>query len=160
MTRVVVLASGAGSTLQTLLDAFPTPPLKETPSRGVEVVAVICNTPGAPALDRALRAGIPGILIDHRGRSLESFEADLASAIDAHQPDLICLAGFLRILSPSFVRRYAGRILNTHPALLPAFGGKGMYGYRVHQAVLKAGTAVTGCTVHVVDETPDGGPIV
>jgi phosphoribosylglycinamide formyltransferase-1 len=125
-----------------------------------EVVAVICNTPGAMALERARRAGIPAVLVDHRGRSIEAFEADLAHAIDAHRADLICLAGFLRILSPAFVRRYAGCILNTHPALLPAFGGKGMYGERVHRAVLEANSAVSGCTIHIVSETPDGGPIV
>ena len=106
------------------------------------------------------RAGIPALLVDHRGRGQEAFEADLAAAIDAHDADLICLAGFLRILSPAFVRRYAGRILNTHPALLPAFGGKGMYGERVHRAVLEADSTVSGCTIHIVDEIPDGGPIV
>ena len=160
MTRVVVLASGAGSTLQALLDAFPPPPLQGIPSDGVAIVAVICNTPGALALERARRAGLPAILIDHRGRSLDAFEAEMAAAIDAHRADLICLAGFLRILSPAFVRRYAGRILNTHPALLPAFSGKGMYGDRVHEAVLETGSAVSGCTIHIVDEIPDGGPIV
>ncbi len=155
MTRVVVLASGSGSTLQALLDAFP--PRR---SPGVDIVAVVCNTPGAFALERGRRAGISAILVDHRGRSQEDFEADLAAAIDAHDADLICLAGFLRILSPAFVRRYAGRILNTHPALLPAFGGKGMYGERVHRAVLEARSTVSGCTIHVVDEIPDRGPIV
>ncbi len=156
MIRVVVLASGSGSTLQALLDAFPHTGSPD----GVEIVAVVCNTPGALALERGYRAGIAAILVDHRGRSQEAFEADLAAAIDAHHADLICLAGFLRILSPTFVRRYAGRILNTHPALLPAFGGKGMYGERVHRAVLEAGSTVSGCTIHIVDEIPDGGPIV
>ncbi len=156
MMRVVVLASGSGSTLQALLDAFP----HTTSPDGVDIVAVVCNTPGALALDRARRAGIPAILVDHRGRSQEAFEAGLAAAIDAHDAELICLAGFLRILSSAFVRRYPGRILNTHPALLPGFGGKGMYGERVHRAVLGAGSAVSGCTIHVVDEIPDGGPIV
>ncbi len=161
MMRVVVLASGSGSTLQALVDAFPhaRPAHAEAPD-GVDIVAVICNTPGALALDRARRAGIPAILVDHRGRGREAFEGDLAAAIDAHHADLICLAGFLRILSAAFVRRYAGRILNTHPALLPAFGGKGMYGERVHRAVLEARSPVSGCTIHVVDEIPDGGPIV
>jgi phosphoribosylglycinamide formyltransferase-1 len=155
MTRVVVLASGAGTTLQALLDEFP-----PAGARVAAVVAVICNTPGAGALDRGRTAGIPAVLIDHRGRSPRAFEDDLAGALDAQRPDLICLAGFLRILSPGFVTRYRHRILNTHPALLPAFGGKGMYGERVHRAVLEAGVAVTGCTIHLVNETPDGGPIV
>ncbi|MDQ7859567.1 MAG: phosphoribosylglycinamide formyltransferase [Armatimonadota bacterium] len=156
MTRVVVLASGQGSTLQALLDAFP----PDGGAEGIGVAAVVCNTPGARALDRARRAGVPAILVDHRGRSREAFEAELCRAIDAHRPDLVCLAGFLRILSPEVAARYAGRMLNTHPALLPAFGGKGMYGERVHQAVLAAGAAVSGCTIHLVDATPDGGPIV
>jgi phosphoribosylglycinamide formyltransferase-1 len=156
MTRLVVLASGSGTTLQALLDAFP----PAGPVDGIAVVGVICNTPGAGALDRARRAGIPSLLVDHRGRPAESFESGLTAAVDRLRPDLICLAGFLRILSPLFVARRPGRILNTHPALLPAFGGKGMYGERVHRAVLGSGAAISGCTVHVVDETPDGGPIV
>jgi phosphoribosylglycinamide formyltransferase-1 len=156
VTRVVVLASGQGSTLQALLDAFP----RDRGAVGPVVAAVICNTPGAGALDRGRRAGVPTVLVDHRGHSREAFEVHLCRAIDAHRPDLICLAGFLRILSPEVSARYAGRMLNTHPALLPAFGGRGMYGDRVHQAVLAAGAAISGCTIHLVDETPDGGPIV
>lgn len=174
MTRVAVLASGSGTTLQALLDAFPggaSGAGGASDARGARapgdvgqriagVVAVACNTPGAGALERGRRSGVPTALIAHRGRRREAFEADLASFLDAHRADLICLAGFLRVLSPAFVDRYAGRILNTHPALLPAFGGRGMYGPRVHQAVLDARAAITGCTIHLVDETPDGGPII
>lgn len=156
MMRLVVMASGSGTTLQALMDAFPP---RGSPG-GVAVAAVICNTPGAGALERGRRAGIPAVLVDHRNRGRFAFEAALQEAADAYRPDLICLAGFLRILSPEFIRRYPGRILNVHPALLPAFGGKGMYGERVHQAVLEAGAAVTGCTIHIVNEIPDGGPIV
>lgn len=151
-----MLASGSGTTLQALMDAFPPVGSPE----GVGVVAVVCNTPGAGALERGRRAGVPSVLVDHRGRTVEAFEDALAAAIDAQRPDLICLAGFLRILSPAFARRYPQRILNTHPALLPAFGGKGMYGERVHRAVLASGAAISGCTIHVVNEVPDGGPIV
>ncbi|MGQ0551087.1 MAG: phosphoribosylglycinamide formyltransferase [Armatimonadota bacterium] len=156
MTNVAVFASGSGTTLQAILDAFATP----RGSEHVRIAVVVSNNPAAYALERARRAGVPTVLADHRGRSREAFEADLAAAVDAHRADLICLAGFLRILSPAFVARYAGRILNTHPALLPAFGGKGMYGDRVHRAVLAAGSPTSGCTIHVVDEVPDGGPIV
>jgi len=159
--RVVVLASGSGRVLQALLDAFSPAPEARAPESGpASVAAVISNTPDAYALERARHRGIPVIVVPHRGRSREAFEADLAAAIEPYHPDLICLAGFLRILSPAFVSRYPCRILNTHPALLPAFGGKGMYGERVHQAVLEAGLAVSGCTIHLVDEVPDGGPIV
>lgn len=156
MIRIVVLVSGSGRTLQALLDAFVTGP----DAASASIAAVISNTRDAFALERARRCGVPAVVVDHRGRSREAFEAALAAALEPHRPDLLCLAGFLRILSPAFVARYPHRILNTHPALLPAFGGKGMYGERVHQAVLDAGVAVTGCTIHLVDETPDGGPIV
>ncbi|MDR7556043.1 MAG: phosphoribosylglycinamide formyltransferase [Armatimonadota bacterium] len=153
--RVAVYASGAGTILQALLDAFG-------PGRCevAGVVLVVSNNPDAAALARARSAGVPTAVVDHRGRSRQAFEAELAAVTGAHGVDLICLAGFLRILSPEFVGRYPNRILNTHPALLPAFGGKGMYGERVHQAVLAAGVAISGCTIHLVDEVPDGGPIV
>jgi phosphoribosylglycinamide formyltransferase-1 len=156
MRRVVVLGSGRGTTLQALLDAFPA----NGSADAVSVAGVLSNTPGAGILERAHGAGVPARLVDHRGRSVEAFEAALTAALESLSPDLICLAGFLRIVSPAFVSRYRGRVFNTHPALLPAFGGKGMYGDRVHRAVLESGAAVTGCTVHVVDETPDGGPII
>jgi phosphoribosylglycinamide formyltransferase-1 len=161
VTRVAVFASGNGSTLQAILDAFrppaDAPPTADAP---VTVALVVSNSPAAYALERARLSGVAAIAVDHRGRSREAFEADLAAAVDAHRIDLICLAGFMRILTPAFVNRFPGRILNTHPAMLPAFGGKGMYGEHVHRAVLDAGVAVTGCTVHVVDEITDGGPIV
>ncbi|MDR7420488.1 MAG: phosphoribosylglycinamide formyltransferase [Armatimonadota bacterium] len=155
MIRLAVLASGAGTTLQALLEAFP-----PSSTQTAAVIAVACNTPGAGALARARAAGVPALLVDHRGRSAGAFETELADTLDAHRPDLLCLAGFLRMLSPGFVARYRQRILNIHPALLPAFGGKGMYGERVHEAVLAAGATISGCTIHLVDETPDGGPIV
>jgi len=161
VTRVAVFASGNGSTLQAILDAYcPVADAPLTADAPVTVALVVSNNPEAYALERARLAGVTAIAVDHRGRSREAFEADLAAVVDAHRIDLICLAGFMRILTPSFVNRFPGRVLNTHPALLPAFGGKGMYGEHVHRAVLDAGVAVTGCTVHVVDEVPDGGPIV
>ena len=132
MTRMAVFVSGSGSTLQAILDAFAGP----TGAEGLQIAVVVSNTPTAFALERARRAGIPTVVADSRGRPREAFEADLAASVDAHGANLICLAGFLRILSPGFVRRYAGRILNTHPALLPAFGGKGMYGERVHLSLI------------------------
>jgi phosphoribosylglycinamide formyltransferase-1 len=171
VTRIVVLASGAGTTFQALVDAFPprggtassrdaAPSPASSGDAGASIVALVCNTPGALALERARCAGIPAVLIDHRSRSTEAFEADLTQAIESFSPDLICLAGFLRILTPAVIARFHGRLLNVHPALLPAFGGKGMYGERVHRAVLDAGVTVTGCTIHLVTEVPDGGPIV
>ena len=156
MTRIAVFASGGGSILQAMLDTFR----PADADASAEITLVVSNNADAFALERAGRCGVPAMVVDHRGRSREAFETALAAAIEPYRPDLLCLAGFLRILSPSFVARYCHRILNTHPALLPAFGGKGMYGERVHQAVLDAGVAVSGCTIHLVDDTPDGGPIV
>jgi phosphoribosylglycinamide formyltransferase-1 len=163
--RVVVLVSGSGRVLQALLDAFAPDAaargaIRTADAQHASIVAVISNVPDAYALERARRHGVPAVVVDHRGRSREAFEAGLAAAIDPYRPDLICLSGFLRILTPGFVARYPQRILNTHPALLPAFGGRGMYGERVHQSVLQAGVAVSGCTIHLVDDVPDGGPIV
>jgi phosphoribosylglycinamide formyltransferase-1 len=153
--RVGVLVSGTGTVLQSLIDACRS---GAVPAR---IVLVVSNVPDAFALERARGAGIAAVTLDHRrfaGRA--AFEAALREALDAAQVDLVCLAGFLRILSPDFAARYAGRMMNIHPALLPAFGGKGMYGDRVHEAVLASGTRVTGCTVHFVTADPDAGPII
>jgi phosphoribosylglycinamide formyltransferase 1 len=153
--RVGVLVSGTGSVLQGLIDAC----------RGGEVPAqiavVVSNVPGAFALERARGAGIPAVALDHRDfPSRAAFEAALRKTLDRAGVELVCLAGFLRILTPAFVDAYAGRIMNIHPALLPAFGGKGMYGDRVHEAVLASGARVSGCTVHFVTRDPDAGPII
>ncbi len=153
MIRVGVLASGYGSNLQALLDAGAA-------GAPYEVAAVIANVADAPALDRARRAGIPAQLVDHRGRPRRDFEADLVRLLREARVDLICLAGFMRILSPWFIAQFPERILNIHPALLPAFGGPGMHGLHVHEAVLAAGATQSGCTIHLVNETVDGGPIV
>lgn len=153
--RIGVLASGHGTNLQAIMDACRR---QEIPG---EVVVVVSNKPDAHALSRARQAGVPTILLDHRqfpGR--ETFDARLGETLNAYSVDLVCLAGWLRILGPAFVRRFAGRIMNIHPSLLPLFGGRGMYGERVHEAVLNAGMKVSGCTVHFVDDTPDGGPII
>ena len=153
--RIAVLASGRGTNLQSILDACAR---GEIPG---EVVVVISNKPDAQALWRARRTGVPAILLDHREfPTRETFEARLAETLNAYSVDLICLAGWLRILGPGFVRQFTGRIMNIHPSLLPQFGGRGMYGERVHEAVLSAGMKISGCTVHFVDDTPDGGPIV
>ncbi len=153
MMRAGVLASGFGSNLQALLDAAAA-------GAPYEVAVVVANNADASALDRARRAGVPAHFVDHRRRSRQDFEAELARILHEASVDLVCLAGFMRILSPWFVTQFAGRILNIHPALLPAFGGSGMYGLRVHEAVLASGATRSGCTIHLVDETVDGGPIV
>lgn len=125
------------------------------------VVVVASDNPKAGALDRARRAGIPVVVLSVRSfPKREQLEARLVEALQSYQPDLVCLAGFMRILSPSFVQHFAGRMMNIHPALLPAFGGVGMYGEYVHRAVLDKGVRISGCTVHFVDDVPDGGPII
>ena len=144
---VVVLISGHGSNLQALIDAARPP---------VRIAAVIANRAEAYGLERARQAGIATAVIDHRLHpDRESFDAALAAAIDAQGADLVVLAGFMRILTPGFVRRYQGRLLNIHPSLLPRH--KGLH---THQRALDAGDAWHGCSVHFVTEELDGGPVV
>lgn len=148
--NVVVLISGSGSNLQALIDSVAH---DGNPAR---IAAVICNRAGAHGLERAKQAGIATELLDHKqfdGR--EAFDAALIQAIDAHQPDLVVLAGFMRILTPGFVQHYAGRLLNIHPSLLPKH--KGLH---THQRALEAGDSEHGCSVHFVTEELDGGPRV
>ncbi|HBZ95693.1 MULTISPECIES: phosphoribosylglycinamide formyltransferase [unclassified Pseudomonas] len=148
--NVVVLISGSGSNLQALIDSLGH---DGNPAR---IAAVISNRADAYGLQRAQRAGIATELLDHKqfdGR--EAFDAALILAIDAHQPDLVVLAGFMRILTPGFVQHYAGRLLNIHPSLLPRH--KGLH---THQRALEAGDSEHGCSVHFVTEELDGGPLV
>lgn len=148
--NVVVLISGSGSNLQALIDSVAH---DGNPAR---IAAVICNRAGAYGLERAKQAGIATELLDHKqfdGR--EAFDAALIQAIDAHQPDLVVLAGFMRILTPGFVQHYAGRLLNIHPSLLPKH--KGLH---THQRAIEAGDSEHGCSVHFVTEELDGGPLV
>lgn len=148
--RIVALISGSGSNLQAILDHC------QQGSIQGQVVAVVSNRDDAFGLKRAEMAGIPGHFIDHRrfdGR--EAFDQALIDQIDAYQPDLVVLAGFMRILSPGFVRHYSGRLFNIHPSLLPRYKG-----LNTHQRVMNAGDPEHGCTVHFVTEELDGGPLV
>ena len=153
--RAAVLVSGGGTNLQALIDASVR---GEIPSARIELV--ISNNPDAYALERARRAGIPTAVCLRKGRSREAFEAELSALLKKAEIDLIVLAGFMAILSGSFVRQYPERILNVHPSLIPSFCGEGFYGLRVHQAALDYGVKVTGATVHFVNEIPDGGRII
>jgi phosphoribosylglycinamide formyltransferase 1 len=147
--RVAVLVSGHGSNLQALLDAAG-------PGSGMAVVLVGADRPGAYGLERARRAGIDTAVVrpaDHPDRG--SFDLALRDLVAAARPDVVCLAGFMRILGPGFVRAFPDRILNTHPSLLPAFRGA----HAVRDA-LAYGVKVTGCTVHLVDEEVDHGPVL
>ncbi|MEG0779547.1 MAG: phosphoribosylglycinamide formyltransferase [Oscillospiraceae bacterium] len=154
--RIAVLVSGGGTNLQALLDAETQGNL---PSG--TIVLVISSREGVLALERAKNAGIPAAVVSRRDSpSQEDFEARLEALLTEAQADMIVLAGFLSILSGDFTARWQRRILNVHPALLPAFCGKGNYGLKVHEAVLARGVKVTGATVHFVNEIPDGGEIL
>jgi phosphoribosylglycinamide formyltransferase 1 len=145
--RIAVLASGRGSNLAALLHAFgPDEPLGQ-------VVLVISNRASAPALEKARAVGVEALHVPYRDGS--AFEADTVRALAAAAIDLVCLAGFMRILSPTFVRRYRGRLLNVHPSLLPAFRG-----LHAQRQALEAGVHESGCTVHFVDEGVDTGGVI
>ena len=150
MKRIVILVSGRGSNLASILsvaaeEAWP-----------AKVVAVVSNRPEAPALSLAAIQGIPTAVVDHSGHAdRAAFDAALAEAIDGFAPDWLVLAGFMRILTPGFVRRYEGRMLNIHPSLLPAFTG-----LHTHRRAIEAGCKLAGATVHFVTPELDHGPIV
>lgn len=152
--RIGVLASGGGTDLQSILDACAS---GDIPGK---VVVVVCNVPGAGCLERARRHGAEPVCIGHKGKKREEHEREIAEVLKSRKVDLVVLAGYLRMLTPYFVRQFKGKLINIHPALLPQFGGKGMHGLKVHQAVLDAGCKVSGCSVHFVDESIDGGPII
>ena len=151
-----MLVSGGGTNLQALIDAQHR---GEIP--GGEITAVIASKPGVYALERAKNAGIPGMEINKKAcGGQEAFEGKLITALEENRTDLIVLAGFLSILTENFTAKYARRILNVHPSLIPSFCGEGFYGLKVHQAALNRGVKVTGATVHFVNEIPDGGEII
>jgi phosphoribosylglycinamide formyltransferase-1 len=147
--RIGVLVSGRGSNLQALVDAARRGEL------GGEVGVVVSNVETALALERARQASIPAVFRDHRGKKREDFDAEIVEILRAHHVDLVCLAGFMRLLSPVFIRAFPGRILNIHPALLPAFPG-----LDAQRQAWEHGAKVSGATVHLVDEGLDSGPIV
>jgi phosphoribosylglycinamide formyltransferase-1 len=147
---IVVLISGRGSNLQSIIDSVAAGELP------VEIRAVISNRPEVPGLQHASQAGIPTRVIDNSHYpDRAAFDAALQAAIDDYRPELVVLAGFMRILTSAFVRHYRGRMLNIHPSLLPEFPG-----LNTHQRVLDAGREETGATIHFVTEEIDGGPLI
>lgn len=150
---IAVFASGGGSNLQALLDHFGG-------AGSGRIVLVVSDRADAGALERARRAGVAARVLEVRGRDPEEVAAEMLEALRAAGADLVVLAGYLRLMPPEVVTAYRGRMLNIHPALLPAFGGRGMYGMNIHRAVLAAGCTVSGVTVHFVDERYDTGPIL
>ena len=148
--RLVVLISGRGSNFKAILDAARTGGLP------VEVCAVISNRPGAAGLEHARAAGVPSEVVDHRGfPDRDAFDTALMRAIDRYRPDLVALAGFMRVLGPRFIAHYEGRLINIHPSLLPAFPG-----LRTHERALAAGVTEHGASVHFVTPEVDCGPVI
>lgn len=154
LPRLVILISGSGSNLQSFIDVCNQ---KDASSKlEAEIVAVISNKPDAKGLTRASDANIPNIVVDHHAfDSRDAFDANLADVIDSFAPDLVVLAGFMRILTPQFVNRFVGKLINIHPSLLPAYPG-----LHTHQRALEAGDAEAGATVHFVTPELDGGPAI
>jgi len=150
-TRLAVLASGRGSNLQAIIEHFD----NLARERVAKVVLVASNRPDSPALIRAATASI-----DIASFSAGDDGAQLLELLRQFRVDLVVLAGYLKRIPPTVIREYAGRMINIHPALLPAFGGEGMYGARVHEAVIESGSSESGVTVHLVDDEYDRGPIV
>jgi phosphoribosylglycinamide formyltransferase-1 len=155
--RVGALASGGGTNLQAIIDNCAAGTLD------AEVVVVISDVE-CGALDRARKAGIPAEHVDRRDKqrypTREAFDRAVLDCLRSHDVALVCLAGYLRVMTPDLVNAFAGRMMNIHPALLPAFGGHGMWGHHVHRAVLDYGCKLSGCTVHFVWLETDGGPII
>ncbi|MDP2498709.1 MAG: phosphoribosylglycinamide formyltransferase [Candidatus Palauibacterales bacterium] len=155
-TRVAVLASGGGTNFQALIDRLHRPD-----DEPVRLVRLLAGSPGIGALERARSAGITTATFDPAaGDGPSEHEAWLGRELERADPDLVTLAGYLRLVPASVVGRYRGRMINLHPALLPTFGGEGMYGHRVHEAVVESGARVTGPTVHFVNEEYDQGAII
>ena len=153
-TRVAVLASGQGSTFEALVEAG---------RRGemcAEVVLLIVSRQDAPATELARRLGVECVVLDEKLLGSAACDAAMETLLTGRRADLVVLAGYLRKVGPRTLRAFAGRLINTHPAPLPRFGGKGMFGEHVHRAVLQAGVATSAATVHLVDEEYDSGPVI
>lgn len=148
--KVAILISGGGSNMITLADSM-------TGDHPARPCLVLSNNPGAGGLDKARARGIPTAVVDHRpfGKDRAAFEAEVQAALDAAAPDVLCLAGFMRVLTPGFVERWEGRMLNIHPSLLPRH--KGLH---THARALEAGDAEHGCSVHLVTPELDDGPVL
>lgn len=151
--RVVIMLSGSGTTLQNFID------LSESGLLPIQITKVISSRNGVFGLQRAQLHNIPSQVIARKDfNSWDEYNQALTKAVDGEEPDLVLFAGFMTLFWPG--EKYRGRIMNIHPALIPAFCGKGMFGHHVHEAVIESGVKVTGCTVHFVDNQYDTGPII
>lgn len=152
--RIGVLASGSGTNLQAIIDSC------EKGEINGQIVIVISDNPNAFALERARRKGIKAVAISAAGLKREEHERLVNQHLLDEKVELVALAGYMRIMTPWIIDQWLGRMMNIHPALLPSFGGKGMYGEHVHRTVLEHGCKISGCTVHFVVPEVDGGPII
>ena len=156
MLRIAVLVSGGGTNLQAIIDAKAAGRIENG-----ALALVVASRPGIFALERAQKADIPTAVVRRKDfADQDAFDQALLGLLADYQIDLVVLAGYLTILSPTVIRAYPRRILNIHPSLIPSFCGEGFYGLKVHQAALEKGVKVTGATVHFVNEIPDGGEIL
>ena len=156
MTRIAVMVSGGGTNLQALIDAEKAGKIPHG-----KITLVIASNAKAYALERAAKAGIESTVVARKNYdSQQAFDEAIVETLKAHQIDMVILAGFLSILGETVIRAYPDRIINIHPSLIPSFCGKGFYGLKVHEAALERGVKVTGATVHLVNEIPDGGRIL
>ena len=156
MKKIAVFVSGGGSNLQALMDAITDGYIKDA-----SIVVVVSNKKEAYGLERAVKSGIDTLFLDPKDfKNAQEYDKTLAEKMNALKIDIVCLAGYMKILKPIFLEVFKGKVLNIHPALLPSFGGEGCYGLHVHEKVLEAGVKVTGVTVHFVDEGADTGPII
>lgn len=156
MLRVVCLVSGGGTNLQAIIDR-----MADGTIRNAQLVGVISNNYGVRSLERAKNANVPAQVVspkDYENR--EAFNEGLLDAVNAYQPDLIVLAGFLVVIPEAMIDAYENKIINIHPSLIPSFCGTGYYGLKVHEAALARGVKLTGATVHYVDKGTDTGPII
>jgi len=150
-TKVGVLASGRGTDFQSLVDA------RKRGDLDVDLAVLVCNVPGAPVLERAKAANVPAVVVDHHpfGKDREGFEREIVKVLRAKEVGLVVFAGFMRLVSASFIREFPNRIINIHPSLLPAFPGA-----HAQRDAIAAGVKVSGCTIHFVDASVDGGSII
>src|SRR5262245_57168948 len=148
--RIAILISGRGSNLVALADSISSGSIPSA-----EIAIVLSDKPSAGGLQLARDRGLQTAVVERRGRSREEHEREIIAVLQSHQTDLVCLAGYMRLLSPCFIETFRGRILNIHPSLLPSFPG-----LDAHRQALVHGVKISGCTVHFVDDTLDGGPII
>lgn len=153
--RIAVLASTRGTDLQAIIDEMQARRMK-----GVELSVVVSDQEKCEALERAKAEGFDTVFVDPEGKTREEFNQEVMAILDEKDVDLVCLVGFMRILSAEFVNHYKWRLINVHPSLLPKHGGKGFIGNKVHEAVLQSGDKKTGMTIHFVTEDCDAGPII